>query len=221
LCYTLRPNEPVMTPERWQKLKELCHLALEREPSQRAPFLAEACRDDEELRREAESLIARATVDPATLDDSPEQLAGTVIGHYHLLQKIGEGGMGEVWLAEQKEPVRRRVALKLVKAGMNTREVIGRFESERQALALMEHPAIARVFEAGSTIHEHSHPQEEVWNVIEGELEVTIGGKTQVAGPGFVAIVPPNTNHFVRAITDGRAIVVDYPLRREMNGTKP
>jgi eukaryotic-like serine/threonine-protein kinase len=75
----------------------------------------------------------------------------TIIGHYHLLQKIGEGGMGEVWLAEQKEPVRRRVALKLVKAGMNTREVIGRFESERQALALMEHPAIAKVFDAGST----------------------------------------------------------------------
>ena len=76
---------------------------------------------------------------------------GKIIGHYHLLQKIGEGGMGEVWLAEQKEPVRRRVALKLVKAGMNTREVMARFESERQALALMEHPAIARVFDAGST----------------------------------------------------------------------
>ncbi|HKV24606.1 MAG TPA: serine/threonine-protein kinase [Candidatus Acidoferrum sp.] len=74
-----------------------------------------------------------------------------VIGHYSLLQKIGEGGMGEVWLAEQKEPVRRRVAVKLIKAGMNTREVIGRFESERQALALMEHPAIAKVFDAGST----------------------------------------------------------------------
>lgn len=74
-----------------------------------------------------------------------------LIGHYQLLQKIGEGGMGEVWLAEQKEPVRRRVALKLVKAGMNSREVIGRFESERQALALMDHPAIAKVFEAGST----------------------------------------------------------------------
>ncbi len=76
---------------------------------------------------------------------------GTVIGHYRLLQKIGEGGMGEVWLAEQKEPVRRRVALKLVKAGMNTREVIARFESERQALALMDHPAIAKVLDAGST----------------------------------------------------------------------
>jgi len=83
--------------------------------------------------------------------DSAES-AGAVIGRYHLLQKIGEGGMGEVWLAEQKEPVRRRVALKLVKAGMNTREVIARFESERQALALMDHPAIAKVFDAGSTM---------------------------------------------------------------------
>ena len=81
---------------------------------------------------------------------NPGEAAGTVIGRYHLLQKIGEGGMGEVWLAEQKEPVRRRVALKLVKAGMNTREVIARFESERQALALMDHPAIAKVLDAGS-----------------------------------------------------------------------
>jgi serine/threonine protein kinase len=81
----------------------------------------------------------------------PAETAGTMIGRYHLLQKVGEGGMGEVWLAEQKEPVRRRVALKLVKAGMNSREVIARFESERQALALMDHPAIAKVFDAGST----------------------------------------------------------------------
>jgi non-specific serine/threonine protein kinase/serine/threonine-protein kinase len=80
---------------------------------------------------------------------SPET-AGTTIDHYHLLEKIGEGGMGEVWLAEQREPIRRRVALKLVKAGMNTREVMARFESERQALALMDHPAIAKVFDAGS-----------------------------------------------------------------------
>jgi non-specific serine/threonine protein kinase/serine/threonine-protein kinase len=77
--------------------------------------------------------------------------AGTLIGRYHLLQKIGEGGMGEVWVAEQKEPVRRRVALKLIKAGMNSREVIARFESERQALALMDHPAIAKVLDAGAT----------------------------------------------------------------------
>ena len=81
----------------------------------------------------------------------PEETAGTVISRYHLLQRIGEGGMGEVWLVEQKEPLRRRVALKLIKAGMNTREVIARFESERQALALMDHPVIAKVFDAGST----------------------------------------------------------------------
>jgi eukaryotic-like serine/threonine-protein kinase len=86
-----------------------------------------------------------------TASVAPCETAGVIIGHYHLLQKIGEGGMGEVWLAEQKEPVRRRVALKLVKAGMDSREVIGRFESERQALALMEHPAIAKVYDAGST----------------------------------------------------------------------
>jgi len=87
----------------------------------------------------------------ATQGMGPGEAAGTVVGRYHLLQKIGEGGMGEVWLAEQKEPVRRRVALKLIKAGMSSREVIARFESERQALALMDHPAIAKVLDAGST----------------------------------------------------------------------
>ena len=76
---------------------------------------------------------------------------GSIIGPYHLLQLIGEGGMGQVWMAEQRQPVRRRVALKLIKAGMDTREVVARFESERQALALMDHPAIAKVFDAGST----------------------------------------------------------------------
>src|SRR5271156_4612921 len=82
---------------------------------------------------------------------STEAASGVVIGPYHLLQLIGEGGMGEVWLAEQKQPVRRRVAMKLIKAGMDTREVVARFESERQALALMDHPAIPKVFDAGST----------------------------------------------------------------------
>src|SRR6202451_1023826 len=80
-----------------------------------------------------------------------DESSGTVIGLYRLLQKIGEGGMGQVWLADQTQPVQRRVAIKLIKAGMDTREVVGRFESERQALALMDHPAIAKVFDAGST----------------------------------------------------------------------
>jgi quercetin dioxygenase-like cupin family protein len=68
-------------------------------------------------------------------------------------------------------------------------------------------------FTAGSSIHEHHHPQEEVWQVIEGELEVTVGGETQVARPGVVAVVPANTPHAVVALTDGRALVVDWPLR--------
>ena len=68
-------------------------------------------------------------------------------------------------------------------------------------------------FDAGASIHEHSHDQEEVWNVIAGELEVTIDGVARIAGPGVVAIAPPNARHSVRALTDGRAIVVDHPLR--------
>jgi quercetin dioxygenase-like cupin family protein len=68
-------------------------------------------------------------------------------------------------------------------------------------------------FDAGSSIHEHSHPQEEVWQIIEGEVEITISGASQRAGPGFVGIVPPNTLHSVTAISRGKAIVVDYPLR--------
>ncbi|HWE83308.1 MAG TPA: serine/threonine-protein kinase [Terracidiphilus sp.] len=95
----------------------------------------------------SESDGSNATTAPA--DSAPS--AEIVIGPYRLLEMIGRGGMGEVWLAEQKKPVRRRVALKLIKAGMDTREVVARFESERQALALMDHPAIAKVFDAGST----------------------------------------------------------------------
>jgi unsaturated pyranuronate lyase len=71
-------------------------------------------------------------------------------------------------------------------------------------------------FRGGSSIHEHCHPQEEVWEILEGALEVTIDGIAQIAGPGMVAIVPANTPHSVKALSDGRAIVVDYPLRREM-----
>jgi len=82
---------------------------------------------------------------------APTGLPSEPIGPYRLLQKVGEGGMGEVWLAEQAEPIRRRVALKLIKAGMDTKQVIARFEAERQALALMDHPSIAKVFDAGET----------------------------------------------------------------------
>jgi serine/threonine protein kinase/tetratricopeptide (TPR) repeat protein len=89
-----------------------------------------------------------------TLESTGE--TSRIIGPYHLLQKIGEGGMGEVWVAEQHKPIHRRVALKLIKAGMDTKQVIARFESERQALAMMDHPSIAKVFEAGET--DEGHP---------------------------------------------------------------
>ncbi len=167
-----------MTPERFQQIRNLFEQTLERPPEQRTAFLEQACAEDRELRAEVQRMLIAdaqlespidlpaAAVWPMIAPDvsnlegrrpgitesmEPAETAGTVIDRYHLLQKIGEGGMGEVWLAEQKEPVRRRVALKLVKAGMNTREVTARFESERQALALMDHPVVAKVFDAGST----------------------------------------------------------------------
>ena len=105
---------------------------------------------DEHINREATS-DSSGRPDETTLNIGTSLSSGIVIGHYHLLHRIGVGGMGEVWLAEQKEPIRRRVAIKLIKAGMNSREVIRRFESERQTLALMDHPAIAKVLDAGST----------------------------------------------------------------------
>ena len=92
---------------------------------------------------EGETQFATHTVGPGeTIGGAPagEASAGAVIGFYRLEQPIGRGGMGEVWLAEQEQPVRRRVAIKLIKAGMDTREVVARFEAERQTLALMDHP---------------------------------------------------------------------------------
>ena len=88
----------------------------------------------------------------AALEESPLiEGPGTKIDHYELLELIGEGGMGLVYLAEQKKPVKRKVALKIVKLGMDTKQVVARFEAERQTLALLEHPNIAHVFDAGTT----------------------------------------------------------------------
>ncbi len=139
--------------------------ALELEdPAQRSAFLDAACGQDRELRAEVESLLKHdeeagsfieqpAVAPPGTIAYQPvTEGAGTTIGPYKLLQKIGEGGFGVVYMAEQQQPVRRKVALKIIKPGMDTREVIARFESERQALALMDHPNIARVLDAGATV---------------------------------------------------------------------
>ena len=111
-----------------------------------------------EAHERPESLLDRAAVVPRTADTSGTtdlpSLAegpGTVIGPYKLMEQIGEGGMGVVYVAEQTRPVRRKVALKIIKPGMDTKQVVSRFEAERQALAMMDHPNIARVHDAGTT----------------------------------------------------------------------
>src|SRR5262245_48380107 len=142
---------------------------------ERAAYLDAACAVDQRLRAEVEALLqahekpqalldAPAAnipsspwgrgaggegVDP-TVDDPITERPGTVIGPYKLLEQIGEGGFGVVFMAEQQEPIRRKVALKVIKPGMDTRQVIARFEAERQALALMDHPNIAKVLDAGT-----------------------------------------------------------------------
>jgi len=139
------------------RLELIFEAALEKgsEP-ERAAYLDGACGVDADLRGRVETLLRahsaaggflQATVTPGALHEGP----GTTIGRYKLLQQIGEGGFGVVYMAEQVEPVRRKVALKIIKLGMDTKQVVARFESERQALALMDHPHIARVFDAGAT----------------------------------------------------------------------
>src|SRR5262249_19190934 len=94
--------------------------------------------------------------DPPTIDQPAREQPGTLIGPYKLLELIGEGGMGLVYMAEQERPLRRLVALKIIKPGMDSRQVLARFEAEKQALAMMDHENIARVFDAGRT--ENGHP---------------------------------------------------------------
>ncbi|HVM51376.1 MAG TPA: protein kinase [Candidatus Acidoferrum sp.] len=130
-----------------------------RVPAERQAYLDRACGSDEALRQEVESLLnaheqAGAFLQPTValaLPNAPAEKPGDRIGRYKLLEQIGEGGFGVVWMAEQEEPVRRRVALKIIKLGMDTREVVARFEAERQALAMMDHPGIASVFDGGAT----------------------------------------------------------------------
>jgi serine/threonine protein kinase/WD40 repeat protein/Tfp pilus assembly protein PilF len=134
-----------------------------RDPAERRRFLDEVCAGNEVLRGRIETLIRQSDHLGSFLENSPQPLGatpdisvavekpGTQIGPYKLLQQIGEGGMGTVYMAEQTEPIARRVALKIIKLGMDTRQVIARFEAERQALAMMDHVNIARVLDAGTT----------------------------------------------------------------------
>jgi eukaryotic-like serine/threonine-protein kinase len=156
----------------WNRVKNIHADAMERDPSARAAFLDSACGDDVDLRRQVESLLTAGAeagdflIDP-THDDSSSAAGfsryrpddfnglieppGTRMGRYTLQEPLGEGGFGTVYRAMQTEPVRRTVALKVIKPGMNSRHVVARFDAERQALAIMDHPHIARVFDAGAT----------------------------------------------------------------------
>jgi WD40 repeat protein/serine/threonine protein kinase len=144
--------------------------ALQKEdPAQRQAFLDEACAGQPELRQQVEDLLrlhegagsfldkpVAASAATGAFPEAAEQASsgeapGTIIGPYKLIEQIGEGGMGTVWMAQQQEPVRRLVAVKLIKAGMDSRQVIARFEAERQAVALMDHANIARVLDGGTT----------------------------------------------------------------------
>jgi hypothetical protein len=134
--------------------------------AERAAFLDGACHGQPALRGRLEALLAAhegsqgalaetaptaaATMKPE-FADSPDEVIGQKIGRYKILERVGEGGCGVVYVAEQTEPVRRRVALKVIKLGMDTKQVVARFEAERQALAMMDHPNIAKVVDGGAT----------------------------------------------------------------------
>jgi serine/threonine protein kinase/Tol biopolymer transport system component len=152
-----------MAPER-RNPEELFHRALElKDPEQRAAYLEAACAGDAELRAQVDALLKWDSQaggfmdlpdrDPDATREAPPipDMTGTEIGRYKLLEKIGEGGMATVYMAEQRHPICRRVALKIIKLGMDTKQVIARFEAERQALAMMDHPNIATVLDAGTT----------------------------------------------------------------------
>jgi WD40 repeat protein len=146
--------------QRWERIKDLLHQAMQLTADRRGPFLKEACCADEPLRLEVESLLAADAAAPPSFlkvgPDEPESSGELAAGQlfeqrFRLIRKLGEGGMGQVWLAEQIAPVRRQVAVKLIRAGMYDSSVFQRFHSERQSLAMMDHPCIAKVFDAGTT----------------------------------------------------------------------
>ncbi len=154
-----------MTAEQLKRVEDLFHQARALDPTDRAAFLDDACVDALELRAEVESLLAHSDGGTSRMDlrpaggpadtivdrGRPTEGPGARIGPYKILQQIGEGGFGVVYMAEQEYPVQRKVALKIIKLGMDTKQVIARFEAERQALAMMDHPNIATVLEAGAT----------------------------------------------------------------------
>ena len=140
-----------MTPERYRRLGELFDAALDRPAAARASFLDRACQGDAELRSAVEGLLENYVESDAFLTPPQAEPFPHSIGPYTIRRTLGEGGMGTVYMAEQFEPIRRDVALKVIKPGMGSKSVIARFESEKRALAMLDHPYIAHVFDAGTT----------------------------------------------------------------------
>jgi hypothetical protein len=150
--------DPVKSKDSQREI-EIFGDAIELPPGERSEFVRNACGNDAGLRDRIETLLSAhpsisgfiPELEVAPIDPDIAEKPGTLIGRYKLLEQIGEGGFGLVYMAEQEEPVRRKVALKIIKLGMDTKQVIARFAAERQALAMMDHPNIAKVLDAGAT----------------------------------------------------------------------
>jgi serine/threonine protein kinase/tetratricopeptide (TPR) repeat protein len=193
--------------EALDRLESLFAAAMQKPAVERAAYVEQACADDPALRQRVYDLLraqegagsflesrgppsplaakAEAVSGLATTDDPISERPGTVIGPYKLMEQIGEGGMGLVFVAEQQQPLRRRVALKVIKPGMDTRQVVARFEAERQALALMDHPNIARVLDGGET--EGGRPYF-VMDLVKGEPITEYCDQNQVPVRGRLAL---------------------------------
>jgi serine/threonine protein kinase/tetratricopeptide (TPR) repeat protein len=229
--------------------KSIFLAALEKPVSERAALLDETIGGDDALRARVEALL-RAHDDPdgflersvaqfTAIDHSSHaapivELPGTLIGPYKLLEKIGEGGMGVVYMADQQSPVRRRVAVKIIKAGMDTAQVIARFEAERQALAIMDHTSIARVFDAGATNSGHPYF---VMELVRGipitdycdqnnlpirqrlELFVQVCGAVQHAHQKGIIHRDIKPSNVLVSVNDGRAVtkIIDFGVAKATN----
>ncbi|MGD9690238.1 MAG: protein kinase [Phycisphaerales bacterium] len=236
----------------WARVKEIVGEAAELAGEARAGVLDRRCAGDADLRRQVEELLAAhdvenssasgPTIDPGVSgsagagSEGGEHRAGEVIGRYRLLEKIGEGGFGSVFVAEQTEPIRRRVALKIVKLGMDTASVVARFEAERQALAIMDHPHIARVFDAGATptgrpyfvmelvkgrpIHEYC--EEEGVSIRERvELMMLVCAAVQHAHQKGIIHRDLKPSNVLVTLSDGRASpkVIDFGIAKATGGS--
>src|SRR6266576_2907206 len=182
----------------------------------RAAYLDAACAGDASLRERIEKLLRASqradeflAADPLELGAAGRQTIlvtpvsespGAIIGNYKLLEKLGEGGFGVVYMAEQKQPIKRRVALKIIKVGMDTREVVARFEAERQALAVMDHPNIAKVFDAGATDSPHY--------VAQASPPASSPGVSPGAGPGGGTPPKPAGDDACATLSAGRPYFV-------------